>query len=156
MGPSLWLSTWPLSGWGPGPSPDRPAATPYGPQVADQFQGNWLGVTHREFTCPTTPGGPCHPTGHGSKHRPTSGFPMGNIHEVGWEVGGYPQVPTLWIPQPIGSPRVSSSLERPISSLDYTQNYQANIFNWALQDLKDTSHWHPFPPSMAGEGWLYR
>ena len=46
-----------------------------------------------------------------------------------------PQVPTLWIPQPIGSPRVSSSLERPISSLDYTQNYQANIFNRVLQDL---------------------
>ena len=43
---------------------------------------------------------------------------MGNIHEVGLGAGGYPRVPTLWIPQPIGSPRVSASLERPISSLD--------------------------------------
>ena len=48
-----------------------------------------------------------------------------------------------------------ASLERPISSLDYAQNYQANIFKQVLQALRYTSHCPPFPPSMAGEGWLH-
>ena len=42
-GTSLWLSTWPLPGWAPEPSPDRPAATPYG------AQGSWSSPVSRKL-----------------------------------------------------------------------------------------------------------
>ena len=130
-----------------------------GPRVSDQFQGNWLGATTRgcigianrrgEFTCPTMSELPVDPTAP-LVMAVNTGQPVDSQWETSMKLDeeseDIPQIPILWIPQPISSLWVSTSLERSISSLDY----QANIFNRVLQDLRDTSHCPPFPPSMAG------